>query len=114
MWGFPIIFILKGIMTFQSQRVNVFAKNINFDKNETESKMENPRHTFREMNIVFQLVSESWIKSKAVMSWSSRNEKEFIFLWRLFCPKEIFLNICIYLNYSVLNKLSEYIYFYIS
>ena len=46
-------------MTFQSQRVNVFAKNINFDKNETELKMENPRHTFREMNIVFQLVSES-------------------------------------------------------
>ena len=31
-------------------------KNINFDKNEMESKMENPIHSFRKMNHVFQLV----------------------------------------------------------
>ena len=31
-------------------------KNIKFNKNETESKMENPRHIFREMNHVLQLV----------------------------------------------------------
>ena len=31
-------------------------KNINFSKNEKESKMENPTQGFREMNIVLQLV----------------------------------------------------------
>ena len=31
-------------------------KNINFNKNETESKMENPTHSFREMNLVLQLL----------------------------------------------------------
>ena len=35
----------------------LFVKqNINFNKNETESKMENPTHSFREMNLVLQLV----------------------------------------------------------
>ena len=31
-------------------------KNTNFNKNEAESKMENPKHTFREINHVLQLV----------------------------------------------------------
>ena len=31
-------------------------KNINFGKNKTESKMENPTQSFREMNIVLQLI----------------------------------------------------------
>ena len=35
---------------------NLFNKSINFNKNETESKMENPTRSFREMNHVFQLV----------------------------------------------------------
>ena len=50
-----IILILKGIMTFQSTRF-VLNKNINISKNETESKMEKPTHTFREMNLLIQLV----------------------------------------------------------
>ena len=29
------------------------TKNINFNKNETESKMENPTHSFKEKNLVF-------------------------------------------------------------
>ena len=37
-------------------------KNINFNKNETESKIENPTHSFRETNLVLQLISESQIK----------------------------------------------------
>ena len=53
-------------------------KNINFNKNETESKMENPTHSFRETNLVIQLIEKSQIKSKNVMSWSSRR-KEGIF-----------------------------------
>ena len=31
-------------------------KNINFNKNETESKMENPTHRFRETNLAPQLI----------------------------------------------------------
>ena len=31
-------------------------KNINFNKNKTESKMENPTHSFREMNLVLQVI----------------------------------------------------------
>ena len=48
--GSPIILILKGVMTFQSQRVHAFF-NINFNKNEAKSKMENPTHIFRETNL---------------------------------------------------------------
>ena len=36
------------------------------------------------------------------------------FLYRLFCPKEIFWTFVFYSMYSALNTLSEYIYFYIS
>ena len=46
-------------------------KNINFCKNEMESKMENTTHSFRETNLVLQLIWESQIKSKTRMSWSS-------------------------------------------
>ena len=46
-------------------------KNINFNKNKTESKMQNPTHQFKETNLVLQLIEESQIKSETVMSWSS-------------------------------------------
>ena len=31
-------------------------KNVNFNKNETESEMENLTHSFRETNLVLQLI----------------------------------------------------------
>ena len=34
----------------------LLKKNKNFNKNETESKMENPTHSFRETNLVLQLI----------------------------------------------------------
>ena len=34
----------------------LFNKNINFNETETESKMENPTHTFRETNLVLKLI----------------------------------------------------------
>ena len=37
-------------------------------KDETESKMKNPTHSFRKMNLVLQLVKELRIKSKTVMN----------------------------------------------
>ena len=44
-------------------------KNTNFNKNETESKMKSPRHSFRGTNLVLQLIKESQIKGKSVMGW---------------------------------------------
>ena len=49
--GFSIVFILKGRMMFRSQRVHAFCW-----KNETESTMENPTHSFRGMKLLLQLV----------------------------------------------------------
>ena len=72
-------------------------KNINFNKNETESKMENPTQAFREMNLVLQLKKESQIKSKTMMSWSSRKKREGIFC-TVFFPKGIFLTLVFYLH----------------
>ena len=43
-----------------------------FNKNETESKMENSTHIFRETNL--QFTQESKIKNKTVMSCSSRKK----------------------------------------
>ena len=34
----------------------LLKKNINFNKKETESKMDNPTHSFRETKLVLQLV----------------------------------------------------------
>ena len=50
MRAFSIILIWKGVMTFSNQ--SSLNKNINFNKNETEPKMENPTHSFRETNLV--------------------------------------------------------------
>ena len=65
-------------------------KNIKFNKNETELKMENPTHSFREMNHVLQLVQELRIKRKGVMTWRSRKKKECTFVKPLFYAKEFF------------------------
>ena len=51
-------------------------KNINFNKNEAEWKMKNPTYSFRETNLALQLIQESQIKTKAVMSWILRKKKE--------------------------------------
>ena len=58
MSGFSITLILKGIMTFQSQRVYAFfwTKNVNFDKNDKEPKMEDPTHDLRETTLALQLI----------------------------------------------------------
>ena len=91
MCGFSIILILKGTMMLQSLKSSyiLLNKNINFNKSGTESKIENPTNIVREMNLVIQVILEWQIKSKTVMSWNSRKKKEGIFLYLLFCPKEI-------------------------
>ena len=39
-------------------------KNIDFNKNDTESKMENSTHSFRETRLVLLIIKESQVKSK--------------------------------------------------
>ena len=73
--------------------------------------MENPKHSFSKTNCVLQLILESQIKSKTVMSWSLRKKRKKRDFFVLFILSEG--NICFIPMYSVLNKLSEYIYFYI-
>ena len=55
-------------------------KNTNFNKNEAKSKMKNPTHSFRETNLLLQLIQESQIKSKTVMNWSSQKKKRAFFV----------------------------------
>ena len=64
-------------------------ENVNFNKNEKQSKIVNSTHCFREKNLLLELLQELQIKSKTVMSWSSRKKKEGIFctvyfVWRKF------------------------------
>ena len=66
-------------------------KNINFNKNETESKIEILAHSSREMNHVLQLVLELKIKRKTVISWSSRKEKDCVFCNVYFVRRNFFL-----------------------
>ena len=82
MWDFHFRFrsvFIKVYIFVQQNAWILLNKNIDFNKNETESKMENPTHSFKETNHVLQLIWESQIKSKTVMSWSSRMKKEGIF-----------------------------------
>ena len=91
-------------------------KNINF-KSETESKMEKPTQSFRETDIVLQFIQESQIKSKTVISWSSRKKKAFFVPFIL--SEGDFLKIFVLsqsMNISVyvMNTPSQYAYFHVS
>ena len=57
MWLFYDINFEKNYDVLKSKSPHIlFNKSINFNKNETESKMENPTHSFRETNSMFQLI----------------------------------------------------------
>ena len=60
--------------------------------------MKNPTHSFREMNIVFQLIEKLRIKSKTVMSGSSRNKKKSAFFVTFIFSEVMFLAFVFYLN----------------
>ena len=84
-------------------------KNINFNKNETESKMENPKHSFRETNLVLQLIIKN-CKLKVKLWWAgSRERKKRAFFVPLILSRGNFFDICILPQWH-----SEYTYFYIS
>ena len=67
-----------------------------------------------EMNHVLQLIQESQIKSKTVMSSSLRKKKEGIFRTVYFAQMNFFKHLRFISMYSVLNTLSEYTSFYMS
>ena len=75
-------------------------KNIDFNKNETKSEMENPRRSFRETNLVLQLIYKSQIKSKTVISWSSWKKKEGFF-WSVYFVWRNCFNICVLSQFIV-------------
>ena len=64
--------------------------------------MEIRTHSFREANLVIQLMQEWQIKSKIVMRWSSRKKKE-----GNFCTVYFFLRLTFF-NIFVLSQCIEY------
>ena len=117
MWLFHYFNLKKYYDVLKSKsRYILFNKNINFNKNETELKIENFTNGFRDTNLVLQLIYESQIKSKTAMSWSSRKKKKRAFFVPFVLSEGNFFKICVLYQYihSVLNTLSEYRYFYIS
>ena len=76
--------------------------------------MENPAHTFREVNLVLQLIKESQIKIKTAMSLILLNKKECIFCKVYFVGRKFFKHSYFISMFSAMNIFSEYINFYIS
>ena len=69
-------------------------KNINFNKNEAKSKMGKSTQSCTEKIILLQLIQESQIKCKTVMSWISRKKKRAIFVTLILSEGNVF-NICV-------------------
>ena len=70
-------------------------KNINFSKNEKESKMENPAQNFRETNIVLQHIQEWQIKSIKLWWVRARERQKRAFFVPFILSEENFFNIFI-------------------
>ena len=52
-----LFLIWKELQRFQvKESMFILKKKANFNKNEMKSKMENPTHAFRLMNLVFQFI----------------------------------------------------------
>ena len=69
-------------------------KNINFNKNETESKMENPTHSFRETNLCFSSYKNCKLKVK--LWWVGvRERKNRVFFVPFILSKGNFFKICV-------------------
>ena len=102
MWLFYYFDFKKNYDVLNSKSPCILLnENINFNKNKTESKMENPKHRFRYTNLALQLIKESQIKSKTVMSWSSGRKKRRFFVPFIFTEERFF-------NISVLSECTVY------
>ena len=98
------------IMTLKSKSQCILLnKNINFNKNKTESNMENPTHSFRETCFS----SYKNCKLKVKLWWvGARERKKRAFFVSFILSEENFLT-CFISMYSALNTLLEYAYVYI-
>ena len=97
MWLFNHFNFERNYVVLKSKSSCILLnKNININKNETESKIENPTHSFRETKLGFSSYKNRKLKVK--LQWVRAREKKESILSRLFCPKEIFLTFVIYLN----------------
>ena len=72
--------------------------------------MENPMQTFRETNLVHQLILESRIKNKMVMSWCSRKRKDCIFYNIYFVLRKFLYHLYFISVKRVLSKLVGYMW----
>ena len=80
MWLFYYFHFERNYDVLMSKSAPILLnENVNFNKNEKQSKIVNSTHCFREKNLLLELLQELQIKSKTVMSWSSRKKKEGIF-----------------------------------
>ena len=98
MWLFYYFIFESNYDILKSKSPCILLKN--FNKSETESKMENPTHSFRETSPVLELIQESQFKSKTVMSWGLRKKKEGIFLPFILSEGNLF-KICVLSQYIV-------------
>ena len=90
MSGFYIILIRKKLWRFEIKGpILFFWTEWNFNKNETESKMENS--TLRETNLTLKN------HESIIISWNLRK--------RLFCYKEIFCSLCV-LSQCIENEIN--------
>ena len=95
---FCFILIMKGIDVLKSKSPCIMLnKNINFNKNEMRSSMENCTHSCREMNLVLQLIYESQINIKTD-ELELMKEKRGHFSYCLFFPKDMCVTFVFYLN----------------
>ena len=92
-----------GVLKSKSPGI-LLNKNINFNKNETESKMENLLHSFRETNLLLHLIQESQIKSKTFISFLNFDKHFFCTVY--FVRKNFFQHLRFISMYSVLNTLA--------
>ena len=91
MWLFYYFNFQRNHDVLKSKSPFIFLnKHINFNKSETESEMEKLKHCFRETNLVLQLIYESEIENKTMMSWRSRKKKEGIFCNVYFVIRKFF------------------------
>ena len=57
MWLFDCFNFERTYDVLKSKNPSILLnENTNFSKNKTESKMENPTHSFREMNLMVQII----------------------------------------------------------
>ena len=110
-----LILILKGIMTFQSQRVQTFccSKTSTLIKTKRNRKWKTPPIDLVTRTLCFSSYKNRKLKLK--LCWVvARERKKSAFLYRLFCRKDIVFDLHLSSVYSVLGTLSEYTCFFIS